>query len=353
VTPEPTATPRPSRSRTRPKAAEDLERNDADNRAYLAEVMAEIDAEVRATRASGDLPVRVERELDELFLQHSPVAGRGGDVAEALRVVDKAAFIDPVVPVESVKSGGAIVKKGIRSFSLWYVGYVTHQVSQFAAAVSRTLHLLDDEVTGLARQLDAQRVPDAPVVELPGPADPSAWWVPGGVAALREVGGRVLHAACGDGWLVRDLKEAGVDAYGVDPRPGVTDAAELAGTDLREEGAAEHLRLTESGSLAGVVLSGVVDGMGAGERRQLLDLVADRLVPDGVLVVHSASPKAWAAEDLPPEADLAPGRPLRAPTWAHLLGADGYHATVAVGPQGDDYLVVATRRGATVATPPG
>ena len=47
----------------------------AADRRYLAQVMAEIDEEVRRRRASGDLPARVERELDELFLEHSPVGG--------------------------------------------------------------------------------------------------------------------------------------------------------------------------------------------------------------------------------------------------------------------------------------
>ena len=42
-----------------------------------------------------------------------------------------------------------MVKKGLRTLNLWYIGYVTHQVSQFAAAVSRSLHLLDDRLAEL------------------------------------------------------------------------------------------------------------------------------------------------------------------------------------------------------------
>ena len=100
-------------------------------------------------------------------------------------MVDAAAFIDPVVPVASAKSGGAVVKKGLRTLSLWYMGYVTHQVSQFATAVSRSLHLLDDRVGALQSQLDAQQVPPAPVVEAPGWAHgPDAWWVADALAAL-------------------------------------------------------------------------------------------------------------------------------------------------------------------------
>lgn len=311
---------------------------------YLAQVMAEIDEEVHRRRASGDLPARVERELDELFLEHSPVAGRGGSMGEALRMVDAAAFIDPVVPVGSNKSGGAFVKRGIRSLNLWYVGYVTHQVSQFATAASRALHLLDDRLVELRRQLDAQRVPPAGIVEPPWAVGADVWWVPPAVDALRAAPGRVLHAACGDGWLVRSLTGKGVDAYGVDPRPGRVDRAETDDTDLREESLLEHLGAVEPAALGGLVLSGVVDGMTHGERGQLLAAVCDRLAPDGVLAVHSLSPTAWASEAAPPEADLCPGRPLRPATWSHLLGELGFEVDVGEGPSGADYVVTAVLR---------
>ena len=138
-----------------------------DPQAYVEQVMAEIAEEVRLRRASGDLPPKLERELDELFLAHSPVAGRGGDLGDALRMVDAATFIDPVVPVESERAAGAVVKKGMRSLLLWYVGWLTHQMSQSASAVSRALHIVDDRLQELERQVEGQRVPAAGVVEFP------------------------------------------------------------------------------------------------------------------------------------------------------------------------------------------
>jgi len=313
-----------------------------DDAAYLERVLAEIDDEVRQRRAAGDLPVRLERELDELFLEYSPVAGRGGGLAEQLRMVDAAAFIDPVVPVESTKSGGAAVKKTLRSLSMWYVGYVTGQVSQFASAVSKTLHLLDEQVRALSAQLDSQHVVPAEIVELPAVHAPDAWWVKEVVTAFGTVEGRVLHAAAGSGWLVGALVDGGVDAYGVEPRPGLVGEAEFGSLDLREEGILAHLRAVEPAALGGVVLSGVVDGMSHGEREQLLDLVVEALPPGGVLAVHSLSGAAWEAPDAPPEADLSTGHPLRPATWVHLLGRMGGTARVAEGPTGLDYLVVAT-----------
>ena len=315
----------------------------ADPQAYVAQVMAEIEEEVRLRRTSGDLPPKLERELDELFLAHSPVAGRGGDLTVALRMVDAATFVDPVVPVESQRAAGAAVKKGMRSLLLWYVGWITHQVSQFASAVSRSLHIVESRIVELERKVEVQRVPGAGVVEVPALAGPDAWWVQPAIDALAGVRGRIVHAACGDGWLVQRIIAAGGDAYGVDPRPDPVEAGVLRVSDLRGEDLADHLRAVGSAGLGALVLSGMVDGMAAGERAQLLGLIATKLAPGGVLVVHSVSRSTWDGEAAPYEADLAPGRPLRADTWRHLLEQSGYHASVRTGPGDADYLVTAVR----------
>ena len=314
-----------------------------DPQAYIERVMAEIAEEVRLRRASGDLPPRLERELDELFLAHSPIGVRGGDLGEALRQVDAATFIDPVVPVESERAAGAFVKKGMRSLFMWYVGWVTHQMSQSASAVSRALHIVDDRLKELERAVDAQKVAGGGVVDFPALAGPDSWWVEPALAALSKAPGRVLHSACGDGWLVRRLGAAGIDAYGVDPRSALVDRAELGVLDLRGEGVADHLRAVAASALGGVVLSGVVEGLGGGERTALLKDLASRIAPGGTLVVHSVTRATWEAADAPFEADLATGHPLRAETWCELLGSGGYEASAVPGPGGRDFLVTAVR----------
>jgi SAM-dependent methyltransferase len=314
-----------------------------DPQAYVRQVMAEIAEEVRLRRASGDLPPKLERELDELFLAHAPVAGRRGDLGEALRMVDAVTFIDPVVPVESNRAAGAFVKKSMRSALLWYVGWVTHQMSQSASAVSRALHIVDSRFKDLERQLEAQRVPAAQVVEFPGLHDEGAWWVEAAVGAVAKAPGRVLHAACGDGWLVRRIVAAGGDAYGVDPRQAVVESAALGTLDLRDESVTDHLRNVAAAGLGAVVLSGLVEGMTAGERAQLLSLIGTRLAPGGTLLVHCVGREAFEASDAPTEADLAAGRPLRPETWCHVLEGAGYRADVRRGPDDVDYLVTAER----------
>jgi hypothetical protein len=313
----------------------------SDPQAYVAQVMAEIAEDVRVRRASGDLPPKLERELDELFLAHSPVAGRGGDLADALRMIDAATFIDPVVPVDSNRAAGAAVKKGMRKLLLWYIGWITHQISQFASAVSRTLHIVEGRIKELERTVEVQRVPSAGVVEFPDVAL-DAWWVPVALEALAGVKGRILHSACGDGWLVRRINEAGGDAYGVDPRSAIIERGLMVMADLREETLDEHLRAVAPAGLDAIVLSATVEGLAGGEREQLLARIGTTLAPGGTLVIHSISRARWEADDAPVEADLAPGRPLRPDTWIHLLTQRGFGATVTPGPDGGSFVVAAT-----------
>jgi hypothetical protein len=307
-------------------------------RRYLDEVRRQIDDEVRRRRASGDLPLNVERELDQQFLRHSPLGGRGAALRDMLRLVDASVFIDPVVPVESRRPGGTTVKRGLRSLSLWYLRYVTHQVSEFATAVSRALHVLDAQVTDLRRKVDALPVATSVVVEVAWAHHASAWWVKAVTDELGHHPGRVLHAACGDGWLVGVLVERGVDAYGVDPRPQVQ-GHELDSLDLRVEDVLEHVGSVASGSLHGIVLSGIVEGSGLAERARLLEGAVRCLAPSGVVLVHSLAPASWADADAPVEADLVSARPYRPRTWIGVLGDLGLDAVVAEGPEARDYLV--------------
>ena len=316
--------------------------DDAD-RTYLIRVHAEIEEEVRRRRAAGDLPPQLETELEALFLQHAPLGSTRQELHEVLRLVDAAAFIDPVVPVESSRPGGAVVKKSIRSMNFWYLRFITHQVSQFSTAVSRSLHILDHQLAELTRKVDAVEVPPVVVVDVAWAHRPDAWWVPTVTAELDGGRRRVLHAACGDGWLVGALSAKDVDAYGVDPRTGGVAAQELGDLDLREEPILAHLEAVEAGALGGVMLSGLMEGSGHGERRRLLESAVTALAPDGVLLIHCLAPSSWDAADAPPEADIVQARPYRPTTWPYLLDQLGLRTTVTPGPDGRDYLVVGRR----------
>lgn len=296
--------------------------DDEGRAAYLAQVMAEIDAEVARRRASGDLPAGLERQLDELFLEFSPMSARGTDrLREQLAVVDAGAFVDIAVPVASNKAVGSVAKRLIRSAISWYVGFIVHQVVKFGWSVSRLFHLVVDEVEELSTQVAALGVPELPEGLAATVSSGTSWWADEAVAALSGVTGRVLVADCGDGSLVRRLVEAGVDAYGIDPSEGALEGALAEGLDVREGSVLDHLGVVGAEGLAGIVLDGTVQWLRSHDRLRLADLVADRLAVGGALVLHSAAPEGWERSVGPVVADLAPGRPVHAETWEHLLAS--------------------------------
>ena len=272
----------------RPRAADCRSR---DPQAYVAQVMAEIEEEVRLRRASGDLPPKLERELDELFLAHSPVAGRGGDLTEALRMVDAATFVDPVVPVDSERAAGAVVKKGMRTLLLWYVGWITHQVSQFASAVSRTLHIVEGRLKELERKVEVQRVPSAGVVEFPALHGADAWWVEPAVEAV-DAGARAASCtppAATGGWCSQIIA-AGGDAYGVDPRTNLVDQGVLDGVRSAGRGSGRSPARRGAGRAGrrGAERRGRRHGQRRARRSSCI-WSRTTLAPGGVLVVHSLS----------------------------------------------------------------
>jgi hypothetical protein len=307
-------------------AASDAGEWDAAARArYLSEVMADIDAEVRRRRASGDLPAGLERELDEMFLEFSPVGLHGrARLRETLALVDGSAYVDVAVPVASNKAVGSLVKRTIRKSMGWYIGFIVHQIVKFAWAVSRMFHVVVDRVELLEAAVETERTPELPPSAVPVTDPGTAWWSSEAVAALTGVRGRVLHAECGDGALLDALVAAGVDAYGVDPSEAAIEPAVDRGLDVRAESLLDHLAVVADEALSGVVLSGSVQWLHPNQRDRLVGLITERLALDGVLVLHSATPESWTATTAHLISDLAPGRPLHAGTWAHLLSEQGF-----------------------------
>jgi hypothetical protein len=314
---------------------------------YLDEVMADIDAEVRRRRASGDLPAGLERELDELFLEFSPVGLQGrARLRETLSLVDGSAYVDIAVPTESNKAVGSYIKRFIRKGLGWYMNFIVAQVVKFAWSVSRMFHVVVDHIEELEAAVETHRSPDLPLDAVPTAHPGTAWWSQAAVDALRQLPDRVLVADCGDATLVESMIAAGIDAYGTEPSDLLLEPALVRGVDVRAEGVIDHLDVVAGEALGGIVLTGSVQWLRPNEREQLLELVATRLTVGGTLVLHSTSPEGWAGSAPPLVRDLAPGHPLHAETWAHLLGARGFSVAEPVR-GGDDRRL--TRVGADAA----
>lgn len=310
----------------------------------LAVVAREVDEAVADLAATGRVDPATERELEALFWQYAPLSGRGTDrsraLHEAMRVVDATAYVDPLVPVASGVPGGSLIKKVLRKAYLWYVGWLTNQVSHHHVAVGRALHLVEEELGELRGAVAVDGRERTAVVT---PADlnaADAWWVDSARALARGSEGRVLHLGCGDGWLVEQLVAEGVDAYGVDPRLEHGLEPRSANLELRGDGPLRHLAACEARTHGAVVVTGVVEGLEAPLRDLLVEQLDRVLGSHGVLAVHSLAPEAWADPGLGAEADLAPGRPLRMASWETLAARHGRRAELVAGPSGRDYLVV-------------
>ena len=181
----------------------------------------------------------------------------------------------------------------------------THQMSQSVAAVSRALHIVDDRLGGAPAASSTRARPAGRRGGARRAARCRAWWVEPVVAATTKVPGRVLHAACGDGWLVRRIEEAGGDAYGVDPRraPG------RVGRRTAPWTCAPRVSPTTCGrspmlGLGAVVLERDRRGM-APASAAAAGRVGPRLAPGGTRSSIRPRRGRGEAHDVPPEADRA------------------------------------------------
>ena len=291
----------------------------AEHRALLAEIA----DEVRSKRASGELPMSLERELDEAFARYAPAGALDDELDRLLRRVEASAHVNTQVPTGSNVPGGAIVKRVILRAIAWCLAWLAGQVSTFAGLTARVLHILDDRLTDLESSVG---LPDPGVVSrLSGPGSVA---VPDAVAALGSVlegspAGRVLVGRGGDGALCQALVAAGHDAYLVEPDPDAALEASSLGLDARPGAVAAHLRRLPPASLAAVVLVGDVDVLPVVGRLELARLAVPTLRPGGAVAVLAADPDTWGSGATAVAADLAAAPPWRAATWAAVLADAG------------------------------
>jgi hypothetical protein len=305
----------------------------------LEQVLREIDEEVAARRASGDFPPGMERDLDLVFARFAPATTSGDDLDALIEQADRGAFVDVDVPTASRLPAVAYVKKLLRKLMSWYLRYLAQQVSVFAASVVGALKLLGRRVEALEASTPGANpaVRDASL-RAASAIDASAF-EDAVAAALSGVAGRVLVAESGDGALVARLRRDGLDAYGCDPRVDVAPA----GIEIRSDDVVEHLHAVDADALGALVLVGLVDRVPVGVQLALVEHAARVVAAGGRVAIVGTVPAAWGRTTSVVEADLAPGKPLHAETWAHLLTEHGF-AGVSVQPGERTYVVTATRQ---------
>ena len=299
-------------------------------------VLAEIDAEVRRKRESGELPADLERELDLVFARYAPVHVLDADYEQVIERAQQLTFIDPIAPVESSRPGVAQVKRVLRKAVLWMLRHITQQVTGMAEVLTRAVRLLGLRVDALEQVLPAV-MPPVPGMA-PAALPDGGHWTTRVPELMGGVRGRVLLADVENPTLLPALLAAGIDAYGVDPNPAST-----ADGEVRTEDISEHVGKLADGALGGLVLVGLPDRLSVGGKVNLLSGLLPKLAPGARVVIVGTNPRWWGWKVGPVRADLAPGRPLDPETWRHLLTDRGCTVdAVETGPRAGGLQPVAT-----------
>ena len=293
---------------------------------YFKEVVAEIEAEAQRRSSSGEYPRALLRSLDEEFRRWIPDASLENGVEDTIRSIEAAAYVDPAVPISSRSSLGRCVKWIVRRLTYFYHRHVTQQITALGIHVTRPLRLLDANLKSVNRRLAA--LEDRLDVDatarselLVGLAISSSFheFVESLGQHFGQVSGRVLVGDLANVELVRGLRSAGVDAYGV--ASGSAPAQDA--VDVRHEHLFDHLGDLENESLDGFILCGIPDYGSVNEQLRALRLLLLRSKPGAAVAVIVLHPETLAKRLSPVATDLLHGRPLHPETWDYLLAREG------------------------------
>jgi SAM-dependent methyltransferase len=135
--------------------------------------------------------------------------------------------------------------------------------------------------------------------------------------------GPVLDVGCGRGEFLQLLRDAGIEARGVDADADMVAYARGEGLDVEQGDALAYLQELEDGSLGGVFAAQVVEHLPPQALLRLLELARAKLRPGGVLVAETINPLSpialrnyWA--------DLTHAQPLVPETLALLARQAGF-----------------------------
>jgi len=136
----------------------------------------------------------------------------------------------------------------------------------------------------------------------------------------------VLDIGCGRGEFLSLLREAGIEATGVDQDADMVEICRSEGLAVEQDDALAHLERLEDGSLGGVFAAQVVEHLPPAPLVRLLELVCAKLRPGGVLVAETMNPLSLVALKNY-FADLTHAQPLVPETLAMLARQSGFRTT--------------------------
>ena len=312
-------------------------------RAYLEYLERRIDEEVARMRAEGKYPPSLSRRVRTYYRTLLPEGAASGrrDFDAIFKTVDRIAYMDIDVPTASAKPGVGFAKRALRTLMAWYLNYLAQQFNNFATNLVHLLGITDARIGAIEARMDTAAFKATYLLDSTVSVQVQAETSARVAEILSDVRGRVLVAESADGSLLERLTRNGLNAYGIESRPGLLQAAESRALELREAETLEHLTGVAPGSLSALVLSGIVDRDTVPNRVAVL-AHARRVLEEGApLVLACASPQAFDEPAHRIEADLSPGRPFAPETWEFLLGKMGFDSVVSERFGAGQYLVFA------------
>jgi SAM-dependent methyltransferase len=138
----------------------------------------------------------------------------------------------------------------------------------------------------------------------------------------------VLDLGCGRGEFLLLLREAGIEARGIDLDADMVDYARGEGLDVEQASALEHLESLEDGALGGIFAAQLVEHLPGPAVARLLELAAAKLRSGGLLVAETINPLSpLALRNY--FADLTHAQPL-VPETLELLARQAGFASVEI-----------------------
>jgi 2-polyprenyl-3-methyl-5-hydroxy-6-metoxy-1,4-benzoquinol methylase len=140
---------------------------------------------------------------------------------------------------------------------------------------------------------------------------------------FRGAPGPVADLGCGRGEFLEALRSEGISALGCDVNPVMAARAREKGLAVERADLFEWLSSRPDGSLGGVTAYQVVEHLPAPRLFDLVELLAAKLAPGGVVLLETVNPEsAYAMKWF--WMDLTHVRPVPAPSLARLLSASGF-----------------------------
>jgi O-antigen chain-terminating methyltransferase len=173
------------------------------------------------------------------------------------------------------------------------------------ARADRTLRELEERLTRLERRGGAPGAAPQTVASQPAAAAVPDYFafearMRGSTSDVRErqrryvddfrEAARVLDVGCGRGELLGLLRDAGVEARGVDADADMVAYARGEGLEVEQADALAHLESLPDGSLGGIFAGQVVEHLPPAVLLRFLEVAAQKLRPNGLLIAETINP---------------------------------------------------------------